>query len=203
MTLCDIDGESGLLRTLSQPSQPAVGSTNRTHEAGNSGTCQCCQPNQHRRLSQPLQPSGADNFRAAELELQPLPPSANRQPPSTASANAVAQQPLHDHQIPPLPERPKPTVLGKRRITNPAKLAIRPISPTSSFAGSFSHSQSTPSLGGRSSSSSSGGSSGQTTPLPPPPLPSPKGDDVASQQQTTIVNDSQEKACEVCWRGYW
>ncbi|KAI4868101.1 hypothetical protein F4820DRAFT_466880 [Hypoxylon rubiginosum] len=197
MTLCDTDGESGLLRTLSQqaqPAQPAVSSTNRahnrTHEAGSSGTYQRCQSNQHRRLSQPLQPSGADNFRAAELELQP---SANRQPPPTTSTNAVTQ-PLHDHI--PLPERPKPIVIGKRRITNPAELAIRPISPSSSFTSSFS--RSTPSLGGR-SSSGGGGSSGQET----PPLPSPRDNDVASQQQQTTVNVTQEKACEVCWRGYW
>ncbi|KAI6089341.1 hypothetical protein F4821DRAFT_276156 [Hypoxylon rubiginosum] len=192
--------ESGLLRTLPQPA--VVGSTNRTHEAGSSGTSHWRRSNQRRRLSQPLQPSGPDNFRtctaAAELDLLLLQPSANRDHrPRPAPTNAVAQ---HSHDYVLLPERPKPIVISERRITNPAELVIRPISPSSSFT-IVASSRNTPSLSrGSGSSRGGGGSSGRIT---PPPSPNSKGSNIVTVNETNTQEKKHEKACKVYWRGYW
>ncbi|KAI0172421.1 hypothetical protein GGR52DRAFT_590926 [Hypoxylon sp. FL1284] len=174
MTLCNIDNGSGLLRALPQhkPSPgDAVGSTNRTHEAGCGGYHQghLSPPNQRRQRSQPLQLNAAHHFRAAEHQLHSSP----------STAVTITQPPLPHHHHIPLPEHPKPAVIGARRVTNPAELVIRRISPASSFAPAAIPSSKNINSGG-------GGASSGRRAAPPP--------DAATRKKIAREKQKQEEA---------
>lgn len=171
------DTVSRLLRTLLL-SLHAIGSTNRTHEAGGGGS------------------SGADFF-AAGLELQPwtrvpaISPTTPTTAPTTRKSHICAtvaarradQRNCHELRF---PEPPRPALVRPSRVGPLAKAS--PISRASSFESDVS----------APSSQASGGTS-DTSETREERAPGPRWN--AAQYRKAVRKKQQ--ASELCWREYW